>query len=71
MSDDQLTRDVSPCEHIIVRIKTLQHLMDTNQLDSKQARNIWNDIDRIRPLCDVLPKEFQLLLVELEQYRPR
>ena len=69
MSDDQLTRDVSACEKLIMLIKHLDHQYAQGKEDDRFSQIAWMDIDKLKKECDVLPAEYRDLLAELERKR--
>lgn len=68
--DDGATRDVSSCERLILIIRFVYFQHERGELKSKLDTIRWQDIDRLKAECKVLPNEYSQMLAVIEQYRP-
>ncbi len=69
MQDNGATRDVSDCERLILVVQYLYHHYENGDLQKNPAIIRWDDIDRLKQACDVLPSDYQAMLEVIETYR--
>lgn len=70
MPIDDATRDVTPCEQLILQIRHIYiQVSQGKKLEEMPIR--WDYIDTLKRKCNVLPSDYVAMLAELENHRPK
>ncbi|HLA42534.1 MAG TPA: hypothetical protein VJZ27_03805 [Aggregatilineales bacterium] len=67
--DNEMTLDVSHCERLIMIITILYTQYEQGELNTDNMHVDWDNIDKLKEKCNVLPNDYQIKLAILESYR--